>query len=94
MNAITAETRFKIPPNVYARAFGDEIVLLEFGRGDYFGLDEIGAVVWRGLERGDALGVIADGLVSMFDVDKQDALRDIMDLVRDMQSRGLVALAE
>lgn len=90
MNVITADTRLQIPPSVYARAFGDEIVLLEFGRGDYFGLDEIGAAVWRGIERGDRLGAIADAIESTYEVRKEDALRDIVELVRDMESRGLV----
>jgi hypothetical protein len=76
--------------STYARPFGDELVLLEFGRGEYFALDPIGAVIWRGLERGDALGVIAAELAAGYEVTAEAALGDIIALVGEMQDRALI----
>lgn len=79
-------------PSVYARAFGDEVVLLEFGKGEYFGVDAIGAEIWRRIEKGETLGAIADAIVASYDVSVEDALRDVLDLVREMSARSLVVV--
>jgi hypothetical protein len=82
-----------ISASVYARAFGDEVVLLEFGKGEYFGLDSVGAEIWRRLEAGDHLGAVADHIATEFDVSREEALRDIVDLVTDLRLHELVAIA-
>jgi hypothetical protein len=91
--AISPETRVRISPSVYARAFGDEIVLLDFGRGEYFGLDEVGAEIWRRIESGDAVSQIADRIVERYEVRREDALHDIVELVATMNERALVSIA-
>jgi hypothetical protein len=83
-------SRVTISPSVYARVFGDEMVLLEFGKGEYFGLDAVGAAVWRRLEAGDDLGTAADHIVAEYEVDREKALRDIVDLVADLQNHDLL----
>ncbi len=90
--SIGAETRVRIAPSVYARAFGEELVLLEFGRGEYFGLDAVGSVVWRGLEQGESLGQIAERLGREWDVTRDDALRDVAELVAQMEREQLVVV--
>lgn len=92
-NAFAPDTTVHISPSVYARPFGDEIVLLDFGRGEYFGLDEVGAEIWRRLESGEPLGRIADAIVERYAVSRDDAFRDIVDLVRQMQGESLVTIA-
>lgn len=88
--AVGSETRVRISPSVYARAFGPELVLLHFGRGEYFGLDEVGTVIWRRLEAGNTLGEIADALVARFSVTRDDALRDVIELVTDLKCEALL----
>lgn len=92
-NRIGAETRFSVAPSVYARVFGTELVLLDFGRGEYFGLDEIGALIWRELERAAPLGAIAGVVAARYEIGVEDALRDIVDLVTQMHDIGLVVRA-
>jgi hypothetical protein len=92
MIPIDVETRVRISPSVYARAFGSELVLLHFGRGEYFGLDEVGAVIWRRLEQGDTLGMVADALVERFAVAREDAIRDIIAVVAEMRNEALLEI--
>jgi hypothetical protein len=84
--------RVRISPSVYSRAFGSELVLLDFGRGDYFALDEIGAEVFRRLEAGETLGDVADRLCGSYDVSPQVAMKDVVDLVSHMAEQGLVTV--
>ncbi len=83
-------SRVTISPSVYARAFGEEIVLLEFGKGEYFGLDAVGADVWTRLEAGDDLGAAADHIAAQYEVSREEALRDIVDLVAQLQIHHLI----
>ncbi|CAN5861394.1 hypothetical protein BH11MYX4_BH11MYX4_42320 [soil metagenome] len=86
-----ASTRVTVAPSVYVRAFGAELVLLDFSRGEYFGLDETGATIWRGLEAGQALGEIADALVERYEVARDVAYDDIVSLVTHMQAQSLLS---
>lgn len=90
--SFTADSHVCISPSVYARSFGTEMVLLEFGRGEYFGLDELGAEIWRRLEAGDSLRTIADAVVQRYDVELEVALRDIMALVTSMAAHSLITV--
>ena len=89
--SLDERSRLTISPSVYARAFGEEMVLLEFGKGEYFGLDAVGADIWRRLEAGDDLGMAADHIVAQYEVGREEALRDIVALVGQLQEHGLVA---
>lgn len=85
-------TRAAVRPNVYARPFGDELVLLDFATGEYFGLDRVGADVFARLGEGATLGEIADALVSRYDVARNDAIQDVIDLVGELRDFALVAV--
>ena len=86
------DTRVRISPSVYARPFGAELVLLEFARGEYFALDEIGAGIWRKLEARASLGEIADAVVKEHEVTRAQAFADIVDLVTHMRDHALLLI--
>ena len=89
--SLDERSRVTISPSVYARAFGEEVVLLEFGKGEYFGLDAVGAEIWRRLEAGDDLGAAADHIVALYEVGREEAMRDIVDLVIQLRNHELVS---
>lgn len=90
VDKLDGTTRVRLAPSVYARPFGNETVLLEFGRGEYFALDEIGTEVWTRLERGASLGEIAADIAGTYEVSEAAALADIVTLVEDMRARALI----
>jgi hypothetical protein len=90
---IQAETRVQVSPNVFIRAFGEELVLLDFARGDYFSLDAIGAEIWRQLEAGKSAGAIADQLCARYEVARETAMKDVADLMMRLHAQGLILAA-
>lgn len=84
------ESLVRISPSVYVRAFGEELVVLDFARGEYFGLDAIGAEIWRLVEAGSSLGVVALKIAEHYDVTPEVALRDVVKLVTHMRDEGLL----
>lgn len=65
-------------------------MLLDFGRGEYFGLDPIGAEIWAGLDRGEPLGDIARALAARYEISEAQAFADVQDLVVTMSEASLV----
>lgn len=86
------DSKVTMGANVYARPFGDEIVLLEFGKGDYFALDEVGAEIWRGIETGATIREIAERLTERFDVAVDQALADTVALVGELEGADLIVI--
>ncbi len=74
---------------------GEEQVLLAPETERYFGLNELGAAIWRELdERPASIGEIVDRLLAGYDVDPEQCRRDVVDFVRALSERGLVRLQE
>lgn len=88
---VTAMTRVRAGPNVHAREFDGELILVDLQGGDYFGLDEIGGRVWRELADGRTPTEIAALLADEYDVTPSQLLADVVSLLTDLAERGLVA---
>jgi Coenzyme PQQ synthesis protein D (PqqD) len=81
-----------IPPEVMARQIGDETVILDLASGNYFGLDPVGTRVWQLLAEGKTLAATCDILLGEYDVSRQDLERDLVRLVQELRTRGLIGL--
>lgn len=83
-------TKVRATRHVYARDFDGELVLLDLAKGSYYGLDAIGARLWKGIALGRTVAEIADELVPEYDVELSTLRADLLDLLRDLQTKGLV----
>lgn len=89
---ITGATRARAARDVFAREFDGEIVILDLARGEYYGLDAVGAYLWRGFERGVDIDAVAAELVEEFDVALDAARADLVTLCGDLVARKLVEI--
>lgn len=87
---LSADSLLRVSPSVYVRPFGEELVLLDFARGEYFGLDAIGGEVWRAVEAGQALGAVARTIAERYEVTDDVALRDVITLATHLRDEALV----
>jgi hypothetical protein len=81
---------FRVPETVHARAFDDELIILDLGAGEYFSLDAIGTRAWTGFAAGRCAEEMAADLASAYDVDAERALRDLLSLATDLVARRLL----
>lgn len=81
---------FSVPKTVLARRVGDEIVVLDLGGGEYFGLPEIGGRMWELLVEGKSLQDVTDAMVEEFEIDRSTVERDLIGFAGDLCSRGLL----
>lgn len=86
--------RVRAAANVFAREFEGEIVLLDLARGDYYGLDAIGARLWTGLMAGSTTAEIAAQIGPEYDVDAGVIEQDLRTLVEDLLAHGLIEAVE
>jgi len=84
------DDRVRVAAGVHVREFDGELIVLDLERGDYFGLDAVGARAWAELARGKSPRQVAAQLSSEYDVDEARALADVRSLVGTLLERGLV----
>jgi hypothetical protein len=88
--SVGRDGRVKPAKGVHVREFDGEMVLLDLERGEYYGLDEVGVRVWKGLVGGETPGEIATRLAPEHDVELDRMVQDFVTLVDDLVKRGLV----
>ena len=75
---------------VIAKMVGSEMVLLDYDRGIYYGLNPVGARVWQLLSDGEASDRIIELLADEYDVARETLEADVTALLRDLEAKGLV----
>ena len=88
--SIGPQQRVRAAESVHARAFDDELVLLDLEGGQYFSLDGAGVLVWEGLSAGRSPEEVAADVAREYAVEPARALADLLDLANDMVKRGLL----
>lgn len=83
--------RFTVSEDVVVREVGGELVLLDLGSGQYFGLDAIGARIWELLSaKPQNLGELCDQIESEFDAPRERIEADMIALAAQLQDQELI----
>jgi hypothetical protein len=67
-----------------------ETVILHFDKGAYFGLNDVGTVVWEKLQRPQAVSAIRDAILAEYDVDRSQCESDVLRLLNRLHDEGLI----
>ncbi len=73
-----------------ARELDGEIIILDVPSGRYFGINDVGAVVWGLLDGTHDRDAIVDAVTAEFDVDRDTAAADLDALLDQLVDAGLV----
>jgi hypothetical protein len=76
--------------DLLASSFGAEQVILSLKDGVYYGLEDVGARIWRLLQRPMTVAAIRDALLAEYDVDPERCGRDLRGLLADLAAHGLI----
>lgn len=85
------DARLTVPPQVLSRLVGEETVLLDLKSGMYFGLDDVGKLIWQAVSDGKSLAETADSIIAEYDVNEDQARSDVIALAKSLVERGLLA---
>ena len=71
---------------------GDEIVILGLRDSVYYGLSEVGARIWDLIQTRRTLGEIVSVLLDEYEVGREEAAAGVDQLIKELETRGLVAI--
>ena len=80
----------RVADGVIFKQVGDELVLLDFERGIYYGLDTIGARIWQVIADEKPVGEVVTELLEEYDVDRATLENDITRLLDELREKGLL----
>jgi hypothetical protein len=71
-----------------------ETVIMDFNKGAYFGLDEIGTVIWRQLQQPQTVRTICDAVTEQYEVNRTTCEQDVIHLLETLHAEGLIEVRE
>ena len=69
-----------------------EAAILNLKNGTYFGLDPIGAFIWKQLLQPRPVSSIAAAMLEHYDVEPERCRNDLLALLRQLDERGLLEI--
>lgn len=81
---------FRVPHQVHARCFDDEVVIVHLSAGQYFALDGVGTAIWNQLTGGRTPEETVATVVAGYEVDEATARADVQRLTTELVASGLL----
>ena len=81
-----------IARDVLGSEIGSEVVMLNLHDGTYYGLDDVGAEIWRLIQTPTTIDGIVTALVRTYDVDANRCRTDAIALLENLAERGLIEI--
>ncbi len=89
--SIRETTRFRLTDQQISSDLAGEKVILNHQKGAYYGLNEVGALIWGELEKGSAsFGALKEVVLAAYDVSTGELEADLSQLMQDLLSEKLV----
>lgn len=83
--------KYQLTSDQISSKVAGETVILNHNKGAYFGLDEVGVLIWDTLEKGpQTIDSLCDVVTQSYDVDMDTCKEDIDSLLKDLISEKLV----
>jgi hypothetical protein len=89
---ISLESRVVVNDDVVSRELEGEAVILNLESRTYFGLDPVGTRIWSVLQEDGSLRRAFEVVLQEYEVAPEKLESDILRLVEDLRSKGLVRL--
>jgi len=84
-------TKYQLTSDQISSKVAGETVILNHSKGAYYGLNDVGVLVWDNLEKGpQTLDALCDAVVSEYEVDAETCKSDLNILLKDLISEKLV----
>jgi Coenzyme PQQ synthesis protein D (PqqD) len=72
------------------RKVENRVVILDLDSSSYFALNETASAVWDSLEAGVTIDVLVERLLDQFEVEPEQARRDVIALLDQLEERGVL----
>lgn len=87
------DTRIVVSRDQVSTTLSGETVILQMRDGTYYGLDAVGTRIWALIKEPASLAEISATVEREYEVDRAQAMSDLVTLVGELFERGLVEIA-
>lgn len=85
--------KYQLTSDQISSKVAGETVILNHSKGAYYGLDEVGVLIWDTLEKGpQTIDSLCEVVVNEYDIDADTCKSDIDVLLKDLVSEKLVEI--
>lgn len=83
--------KYKLSDKQTSTVFGEEAVILNYDKGEYYTLNEVGSVIWEELKNAPkSLPELVQSVVSEFDISETECSADIDQLLNNLLDEQLI----
>ena len=93
IDALPSNAAVVVTADQLSTRLGEEIVILGLRDSVYYGLSDVGARIWDLIQTPRTVEEILNALVAEYEVTADDAAAGLGHLLRDLETRGLVAIS-
>lgn len=87
--------KYQLTSDQISSKVAGETVILNHSKGAYYGLDEVGVLIWDTLEKGpQTIDTLCDVVAGEYDVDVAACKNDIDGLLQELISENLVEVIQ
>lgn len=91
---ISAESTVTLTQAQISCEINDETVILQFDSGDYFGLNDVGTLVWKMIKQPRSVRELREAILREYAVDPEQCERDLLSLLRELREHGLIEVRD
>jgi hypothetical protein len=91
---ITSDSTIAPTRRLVSADLGEEVILLHLENGLYFGLENVGARIWKVLQRPVKVKEIERALLEEYDVDPETCHAEVVSLLDRLVDENLVEVTE
>ncbi len=89
---ITAATIVVVSPEQVSCDLAGEAAMLNLKNSVYYGLDPVGARIWKLIQTPVTVSAVRDMIVQEYDVEAEHCERDLFDLLQKLANEGLIEI--
>jgi hypothetical protein len=89
---ISLNSKVMVAEGLATADLGEEVVILQFDSGVYFGLNEVGARIWQLLQEPKSVSEIEEALVAEYDIDRESCSLDLVELLQQLTDQKLIVI--
>ena len=92
MTELSRSSKIVVSEDVVSCDLGGETAMLEMKEGVYYGLNEMGTIIWELIQKPVTVQEIIDHILEEYDVDEETCFQDLVELVQEMIKNHLVEI--
>jgi len=90
MTELSKSSKIVVSKDVVSCDLGGETAMLDMKEGVYYGLNEMGTIIWELIQQPITIQTIINTIMGEYEVDEETCFSDLVELIDQMSKNGLV----